>query len=346
MAVALVTVLAVCLTGLTSAELLGAGTGPNSCSAPPYRARWVANFRGCPQEISCCNEYGYCKTTEAWQRGEFRDCNGISNGFALPSSTVNDEQSAANSGDISGLRYLAVPINRQFFSGILGGIGAGVGGILNGFGNAVGGIVNGVGGAVGGVANGVGGAIGGVASGAGNAVGGIASGVGNTVGGAANGVGGAVGGIASGTGGAVGGVASGAGGAIGGLASGVGNTVGGVAQGTGNFVGGVSNGIGNTVSSAANGGRQPNRPNRRPTNGFFFTRPYKTTVYTPTTFTTGTSNFVAPVDPIPNRRPATIIVDPKPQVQSVTSGQYIVDPKPQIIRANKICKKSDGYYYC
>jgi hypothetical protein len=88
-------------------------------------------------------------------------------------------------------------------------------------------------------------------------------------------------------------------------------------------------------------------PVRRPNRPFFIqsTRPY-TTVYTPTTFT-NTGNFVAPVDPIPNRPTTfTTIVDPRPQVQTVTSGQYIVDPKPQVIRANKICKKSDGYYYC
>jgi len=318
--------------GLAQAELLGSTTGANSCSAPPYRARWVQYFRGCPQTNPCCNEYGLCVSQEAWQNGQYRDCNGISNGFSLPDSTINDEQNAANSGDFSGLRMLAVPRNRQFFSGIIGGITSGFGGILNGVGNAVGGIIGGVGGAVGGIASGVGSTIGGVANGAGNGIGGIASGVGNGIGGIASGVGGTVGGVASGTGNAIGGIASGAG-----------NTLGGVVQGTGNIVGGVANGVGNTVSNVANGGRpnRPNRPNRRPGSNrpIYFNRPYTTTVYKPSTFTT--SSFQTPVNSAP-----VVTYTPVDPVQSnvVSQSNYITQ---SVLKPNKkICKRSDGYYYC
>merc|ERR1711936_423349 len=221
-------------TGICSA----AGCRFNSCRAPPYRARWVAFYQGCPASAACCNEYGYCKTQEAWNRGEFRDCNGISNGFALPDSTVKDEQNAAAQGDPSGLRLVQIPRDRQFFQGIVGGISSGVGGILGGIGAAVGGI-----------ASGVGGAVGGVASGAGNAVGGVASGVGNTVGGVSHGVGSTVSGVAGG-----------AGQAVGGVAQGTGNFVGGVAQGTGNVIGGGVNGVG----SAIGGGAASIRPFRQP----------------------------------------------------------------------------------
>merc|ERR1712045_307172 len=348
--------------GLTAAELLGSGTGANSCSAPPYRARWVAFYQGCPASAASCNEYGYCKTQEAWNRGEFRDCNGISNGFALPDSTVKDEQNAAAQGDPSGLRLVQIPRDRQFFQGIVGGISSGVGGILGGIGAAVGGIASGVGGAVGGIASGVGGAIGGVASGAGNAVGGVASGVGNTVGGVSHGVGTAVGGVAGGVGQAVGGVAQG-----------TGNFVGGVAQGTGNVIGGGVNGVG----SAIGGGAASIRPFRQPqtvTTGSF-TRPvYRPNYYRPTTFTT----VVDPARPVtfvsrPTTtvsRPTTIttVVDPaRPVVTSVqkpvsttvtyqpfrpatsttfTKPVTTVVKKPVSSKPRKVCKDGDNYYLC
>jgi len=251
--------------------LLGAGTGPGSCSAPPYRARIIENWQGCSEPTPCCNEYGYCRPKSDWVTGVYRDCNGVSNGLALPPQTVDNERAAAKRGDRTGLRYLVVPrlggILGGFFqaaggianginngiTGTLGGLGSAIGGIANGAGSAVGGIANGAGTAVGGIASGVGGAVGGVASGVGGAVGGVATGVGGAVGGVANGVGGAVGGVANGVGGAVGGVASGVGGAVGGVANGVGGAVGGVASGTGNAVGGVVSGTGNAVGGTING---------------------------------------------------------------------------------------------
>merc|ERR1711990_1353139 len=279
--------------GLTAAELLGSGTGANSCSAPPYRARWVAFYQGCPASAACCNEYGYCKTQEAWNRGEFRDCNGISNGFALPDSTVRDEQNAAAQGDPSGLRLVQIPRDRQFFQGIVGGISSGVGGILGGIGAAVGGI----------------------ASGAGNVVGGVASGVGNTVGGVSHGVGTAVGGVAGGVGSTVSGVAGGAGQAVGGVAQGTGNFVGGVAQGTGNVIGGGVNGVG----SAIGGGAASIRPFRQPqtvTTGSF-TRPvYRPNYYRPATFTT----VVEPA------RPVTFVSRPVVSVQKPISTTITYQP--------------------
>merc|ERR1719458_1013658 len=153
--------------------LLGAGTGPGSCSAPPYRARIIENWQGCSEPTPCCNEYGYCRPKSDWVTGVYRDCNGVSNGLALPPQTVDNERAAAQRGDRTGLRYLVVPR----LGGILGGFFQAAGGIANGTGSAVGGIANGAGTAVGGIASGVGGAVGGIASGVGGAVGGVASGV-------------------------------------------------------------------------------------------------------------------------------------------------------------------------
>ena len=45
--------------GLT---LLGAGSGPGSCFAPPYRVANVEFPAGCPPDLSCCNEFGYCRS--------------------------------------------------------------------------------------------------------------------------------------------------------------------------------------------------------------------------------------------------------------------------------------------
>ena len=42
-------------------------------------------------EVSCCNEYGFCRTREAWAAAKFRDCNGISNGIALPDAVLQLE---------------------------------------------------------------------------------------------------------------------------------------------------------------------------------------------------------------------------------------------------------------
>ena len=43
-------------------SLLGAGSGPGSCFAPPYRVANVEFPAGCPPDLSCCNEFGYCRS--------------------------------------------------------------------------------------------------------------------------------------------------------------------------------------------------------------------------------------------------------------------------------------------
>jgi len=77
-------------TGL-SLTLLGAGEGRGSCPAPPYRATKVNWPNGCPLDVPCCNEFGYCKTEAEWLSGQFRDCNGLSNGQNLPDDVVKLE---------------------------------------------------------------------------------------------------------------------------------------------------------------------------------------------------------------------------------------------------------------
>ena len=44
--------------------LLGAGEGPGSCLAPPFRSDPdnVAWTEGCPDWAPCCSEYGFCQT--------------------------------------------------------------------------------------------------------------------------------------------------------------------------------------------------------------------------------------------------------------------------------------------
>eukprot|EP00092_Neocalanus_flemingeri_P027105 GFUD01029392.1.p1 GENE.GFUD01029392.1~~GFUD01029392.1.p1 ORF type:complete len:365 (+),score=88.47 GFUD01029392.1:32-1096(+) len=73
-------------------QLLGAGTGVASCRAFPYRAEKV-DWEVCPVEVSCCNEYGFCRTREEWKSLKFRDCNGVSNDIALPDSVLQLENS-------------------------------------------------------------------------------------------------------------------------------------------------------------------------------------------------------------------------------------------------------------
>jgi len=72
------------------AQLLGAGTGVGSCRAFPYRAEEV-DWEVCPQEVPCCNEYGYCRSREEWNELQFRDCNGVSNGIDLPKQVLQLE---------------------------------------------------------------------------------------------------------------------------------------------------------------------------------------------------------------------------------------------------------------
>ena len=47
-------------------------------------------------EVSCCNEYGYCRTREEWNNLQFRDCNGVTNGIALPDSVLQLETGAGD----------------------------------------------------------------------------------------------------------------------------------------------------------------------------------------------------------------------------------------------------------
>merc|ERR1712212_1291515 len=80
------------------AGLLGAGTGEGSCAAAPFRATATKWGVSCPAYASCCTEYGYCRGEDEWLAGNFRDCNGRSNGQALPADAVNAENIAAANG--------------------------------------------------------------------------------------------------------------------------------------------------------------------------------------------------------------------------------------------------------
>ena len=99
------------LVPLCGAGLLGAGQGAGSCAAPPYRveAAALAWSQGCPPHAEveeakllyiillcpvlsqCCSEFGYCHGRAAWARAQFRDCNGLSNGAALPPAVLAAE---------------------------------------------------------------------------------------------------------------------------------------------------------------------------------------------------------------------------------------------------------------
>ena len=52
---------------LNRPPLLGAGTGLNSCAAPPFRAKKVHWVYGCPAFASCCSEFGFCRSQVASQ---------------------------------------------------------------------------------------------------------------------------------------------------------------------------------------------------------------------------------------------------------------------------------------
>jgi len=91
------------------AGLLGAGTGEGSCAAAPFRALAVKWPLGCPANAPCCSEFGYCQSEANWHAGVFRDCNGVSNGAALPEDAIIAENTAAAHGDPAGLALLVVP---------------------------------------------------------------------------------------------------------------------------------------------------------------------------------------------------------------------------------------------
>merc|ERR1711872_922230 len=123
------------LTASCHAGLLGAGTGEGSCAAAPFRATATKWGVSCPAYASCCTEYGYCRGEDEWLAGNFRDCNGRSNGQALPADAVNAENIAAANGDARGLALLVVPAG-----GVVGAAGAGAAGAAGvGLGGAAGG---------------------------------------------------------------------------------------------------------------------------------------------------------------------------------------------------------------
>merc|ERR1712240_930750 len=122
------------------AGLLGAGTGPGSCAAAPFRATSVDWSLGCPAHAPCCSEYGYCQIESNWRAGVFRDCNGVSNGIALPEDAIAAETAAAARGDTSAANILVVAAGATTAGAIRGlggsggcglgvGLGAGVAGL-------------------------------------------------------------------------------------------------------------------------------------------------------------------------------------------------------------------------
>lgn len=99
------------LTASCQAGLLGAGHGEGSCAAAPFRTavellKWPA---GCPPGAECCTEFGYCRPQVEWAAGNFRDCNGVSNGQPLSPETIAAEAEAAAYGDPAAAALIAVP---------------------------------------------------------------------------------------------------------------------------------------------------------------------------------------------------------------------------------------------
>ena len=96
-------------------NLLGAGEGPGSCPAPPFRGKKLNWPNGCPLSTPCCNEYGYCVTEAQWVSGVFRDCNGLSNGTPLPDEIIKLEAfyAAIEAGIIDNPNKDAVPGDRN-----------------------------------------------------------------------------------------------------------------------------------------------------------------------------------------------------------------------------------------
>merc|ERR1711936_661576 len=87
------------------------GHGEGSCAAAPFRTpveliKWPA---GCPPGAECCTEFGYCRPQVEWAAGNFRDCNGVSNGQPLSPETIAAEAEAAAYGDPAAAALIAVP---------------------------------------------------------------------------------------------------------------------------------------------------------------------------------------------------------------------------------------------
>merc|ERR1711973_637025 len=98
----------IAVTASCHAGLLGAGSGEGSCAAPPYRVTAVKWAGGCPAYASCCTEFGYCRGQDEWAAGNFRDCNGVSNGRPLEAGAIAAENAAAAAGDFSAANILVV----------------------------------------------------------------------------------------------------------------------------------------------------------------------------------------------------------------------------------------------
>merc|ERR1711955_141394 len=89
-----------------------------------FRALAVKWPAGCPASAPCCSEYGYCQPEENWRAGVFRDCNGVSNGIALPPETINAENDAAAHGDTAAANLLVVPAGAGAPVAAVGAVGA------------------------------------------------------------------------------------------------------------------------------------------------------------------------------------------------------------------------------
>merc|ERR1711962_1477141 len=85
----------------TEAGLLGAGHGAGSCAAFPNRtpSYELDHVAGCPRYAECCSEFGYCHSRDSWESGNFRDCNGVSNGQPLEGGVIREEAIEAAKGD-------------------------------------------------------------------------------------------------------------------------------------------------------------------------------------------------------------------------------------------------------
>merc|ERR1711962_713986 len=85
----------------TEAGLLGAGHGAGSCAAFPNRtpSYELDHIAGCPRYAECCSEFGYCHSRDSWESGNFRDCNGVSNGQPLEGGVIREEAMEAAKGD-------------------------------------------------------------------------------------------------------------------------------------------------------------------------------------------------------------------------------------------------------
>merc|ERR1711872_1141923 len=113
------------LTASCHAGLLGAGTGEGSCAAAPFRATATKWGVSCPAYASCCTEYGYCRGEDEWLAGNFRDCNGRSNGQALPAEAGTGLGAGAAGAGVVGAGV-------GLGAGAAGAAGVGLGGAAGG----------------------------------------------------------------------------------------------------------------------------------------------------------------------------------------------------------------------